>query len=43
VAVPVTVISADALVANNEVRIQDYYTQIPGLSVEPSDSRGARS
>jgi iron complex outermembrane receptor protein len=41
VPVPVTAISADRLVNGNQLRLQDYYTQIPGLSVQPSDARGA--
>jgi iron complex outermembrane receptor protein len=35
VPVPVTVISAQKLVDNNQARIQDYYTSVPGLSVAP--------
>ena len=33
VPVPVTAIDADSLVSKNQVRLQDYYTTIPGLSV----------
>jgi iron complex outermembrane recepter protein len=33
VPVPVTAISGDALVVQNQVRIQDYYSSIPGLSL----------
>ena len=40
VPVPVTAVSADALVEQNLLRLQDYYTQIPGLSVTPGDFRG---
>jgi iron complex outermembrane recepter protein len=40
VPVPVTVISATALVESNQVRLQDYYTRVPGLSVTPEDSNG---
>lgn len=40
VPVPVTAITADALVQSNNLRLQDYYTVIPGLSVTPSDYRG---
>lgn len=35
VPVPVTAISADALVEGNQLRLQDYYTSIPGFSVTP--------
>ena len=35
VPIPVTAISADTLVSNNQLRIQDYYTSIPGLNVTP--------
>ncbi len=38
VPVPVTVVSAEKLVDNNQLRIQDYYTSVPGLSVMPSTS-----
>jgi len=37
VPLPVTVINADVLVTNNQLRLQDYYTQVPGLSVTPGD------
>ena len=40
VPVPVTAISADSLLQNNLVSIQDYYTQVPGLSLM-SDFRGS--
>jgi iron complex outermembrane recepter protein len=33
VPVPVTVVSARALLDSNQVKLQDYYTQIPGLSI----------
>lgn len=33
VPVPVTAIDADALVDNNQFRIQDYFSDVPGLSV----------
>lgn len=36
VPVPVTAISADALVDNNQLRVQDYYATIPGLNVTPA-------
>jgi iron complex outermembrane receptor protein len=37
VPVPVTAISAQSLLATNQVRLQDYYTSIPGLSVTTDD------
>jgi iron complex outermembrane recepter protein len=33
VPVPVTVLSADALLNNNQLRLQDYFSSIPGLSL----------
>src|SRR5258705_2640876 len=33
VPVPVTAINADTLVNSNEMRLQDYYSSVPGLSV----------
>jgi iron complex outermembrane recepter protein len=41
VPIPVTAINTDDLVSTNQLRLQDYYTQIPGLSVTPADTRGA--
>src|SRR3984957_15499156 len=38
VPVPVTVIKADSLVENNQTRLQDFYTSVPGLTVMPSTS-----
>jgi outer membrane receptor protein involved in Fe transport len=35
VPVPVTAISGDALVDSNQLRLQDYFTRIPGLSFFP--------
>src|SRR5439155_290586 len=35
VPVPVTAISADSLVNSNQLRLQDYYASIPGLSLTP--------
>jgi iron complex outermembrane recepter protein len=35
VPVPVTAVTADSLVDNNQLRLSDYYTRIPGLSVTP--------
>jgi iron complex outermembrane receptor protein len=40
VPVPVTALSADSLVESNQFRLQDYYTEVPGLSVTPADFRG---
>jgi iron complex outermembrane recepter protein len=40
VPVPVTAITADALVDQNQLRLQDYYTSVPGFSVT---SIGAQS
>jgi iron complex outermembrane recepter protein len=40
VPVPVTAISAETLLDSNQLRFQDYYTRIPGLSVTNA-SRGA--
>ena len=36
VPVPVTAISADDLIASNRLRLQDYFTSVPGLSVAPT-------
>lgn len=38
VPVPVTAISAQQLVDSNQLRLQDYYTRIPGLNVMPEAS-----
>jgi iron complex outermembrane receptor protein len=38
--VPVTVVDADALVNSNQLRLQDYYTRIPGLNVAYDGIRG---
>lgn len=38
VPVPVTVIKAVSLVENNQLRLQDFYTSVPGLTVMPSTS-----
>jgi iron complex outermembrane recepter protein len=35
VPVPVTAISADTLVESNQLRIQDYYSSVPGINVSP--------
>ncbi len=40
VPVPVTVIRADALVASNQFRLEEYYSQVPGLTLTVSDGRG---
>jgi iron complex outermembrane recepter protein len=37
VPVPVTAISADALVNSNQLRLQDYYTRVPGLNITTDD------
>jgi iron complex outermembrane recepter protein len=37
VPVPVTAISAESLIGSNQLRLQDYYTKIPGLSVATND------
>jgi outer membrane receptor protein involved in Fe transport len=41
VPIPVTAIAADALLTNDQVRIQDYFTSVPGFNVSPSPSAGA--
>jgi iron complex outermembrane recepter protein len=38
VPVPVTSIEAQSLVANNQLRLQDYFTNVPGLSLAPGAS-----
>lgn len=35
VPVPVTAISGESLLASNQLRIEDYFTQVPGLSLTP--------
>lgn len=40
VPVPVTAIQADTLIQTNQLRLQDYYTSVPGLSVTPGQFRG---
>jgi iron complex outermembrane recepter protein len=40
VPVPVTAISGDSLVENDQLRLQDYYTTVPGLNVAPSSQSG---
>jgi iron complex outermembrane receptor protein len=37
VPVPVSTINAEALVTRNQLRLQDYYTEVPGLSVAPAN------
>jgi outer membrane receptor protein involved in Fe transport len=37
VPIPVTVISSESLVGSGQLRLQDYYTRIPGLTVAPDD------
>ena len=41
VPVPVSSINTQTLVESNQLRLQDYFSQIPGLSVTPADTRGA--
>ena len=36
VPVPVTAISAESLINTNQLRLEDYFTQVPGLTVTPS-------
>jgi iron complex outermembrane receptor protein len=36
VPVPVSVISAQSLIDTNQLRLEDYFTQVPGLTVTPS-------
>jgi iron complex outermembrane recepter protein len=38
VPVPVTAISATSLLEHNQLRLQDYYTRVPGLSLITSDA-----
>ncbi len=40
VPVAVTAISAQSLIDSNQLRLQDYYTRIPGLTVVPMDLGG---
>ena len=40
VPVPVSAINADSLVQQNQVRMQDYATRVPGLSVAPQPAFG---
>jgi outer membrane receptor protein involved in Fe transport len=40
VPVPVTAIQADTLLNSNQMRLQDYYTRIPGLSAVPINAAG---
>lgn len=40
VPVPVTAISADTLVQQNNFRLQDYYSKVPGLNVELDGTTG---
>jgi iron complex outermembrane receptor protein len=41
VPVPVTALSADTLVNQNQLRLQDYYTSVPGLSMAAGDLHGS--
>ena len=40
VPVPVTVLSADALVENDQTRLRDYFESVPGFTVSPGPSAG---
>ena len=40
VPIPVAVVDAEALTENNEVRMRDYYTEVPGLSIAPGSLGG---
>jgi len=40
VPVPVSTISTDALVENNQTRLQDYFSAVPGLNVTPVGNGG---
>ncbi len=40
VPIPLAVVKADELVENNQVRLTDYYMQVPGLSVAPGNQSG---
>jgi iron complex outermembrane recepter protein len=40
VPVPVTVVSPQALIDTNQLRLQDYFTRIPGLNVTPDEQFG---
>lgn len=40
VPVPVSAVDASGLISSNDVRIQDYYTRVPGFSVSPSPGAG---
>jgi len=41
VPVPVTALNTEELASTNQVRLQDYFTRIPGLTVTPSEFNGA--
>jgi outer membrane receptor protein involved in Fe transport len=42
VPIPVTAIDVDTLIGSNQLRLQDYYTKIPGMTLTPaSDGSGA--
>ena len=36
VPIPVSVVSTSALTENNQVKLTDFYTEVPGLSIAPS-------
>lgn len=41
VPVPVTAVNAEQLVTSEQVRIQDYYSSVPGFEISPSPSAGS--
>ncbi len=41
VPIPVAAIDANALINSNQLRLQDYASSIPGLSLSPANARGA--
>jgi len=43
VPIPITVLSGDALLSSNQLRLQDYYEKIPGLSMTVGDTWNANS
>lgn len=40
VPIPVTALNSESLATNNQVRLQDYYSQVPGLNLTPSTQSG---
>jgi iron complex outermembrane receptor protein len=39
VPIPITALNAEPLVANNQLRVQDFYNTVPGLNYSPSGSQ----